>query len=198
MNHPQITTAELLAAASDVLVGVEYHRVISEIEDQWPSSNARLFEDEYGIVAIVAYDTWRDLAHGWSDAQSALTSLISKYVRRDEPKSWEGYLVLMTPSPVAPGDEPLATHIRYDTSRVRKLLVTADDVQAVGEVKRMLLPLLPLESEFEISADGSTLDALPEVLTRLGIPHESSEIVIDAFKRNQPVIPRLHEIQGSS
>src|SRR5207249_5630710 len=92
------TITDLLAAATELLVSAGYKRV-SDVE--WETlfgSNSRVFEDPYGIVAVVAYDTWGDLSSRWVDAQGALVELISKYVKGSEPKAWEGYLVLLTPS----------------------------------------------------------------------------------------------------
>src|ERR687892_417150 len=94
-----LTTPQLLAAASELLESGGYNSV--QQADGW-TPHSRVFEDPYGVVAVVAYETWTDLAETWPDDQGRLVDLISAHLRRPEPKSWEGYLVLLTPgvSPV--------------------------------------------------------------------------------------------------
>src|SRR4051794_25042329 len=118
-----LTSSQLVAAASDLLLSGGYSEVPAE--SGW-SSNSRLFEDPYGIVALVVYDTWVDLDSTWTDAQGLLVELISEHFRQPEPKSWDGYLILLTPG-IAPSDARQSiAKIRYNTSRVRKLIATGD------------------------------------------------------------------------
>ena len=73
--------------------------------------------------------------------------LVSKYTSSYDAKSWEGYLVLLTPSSVPKRGLLKLTEIRYDISRVRKLVATGDDIKTLDSVRQFLLPLLPLQVE---------------------------------------------------
>src|ERR1039458_7653169 len=127
------TSSTLLAAAAEVLQNHGYQPARPENLKDWTGSNARIFEDAYGIVAVVVHETWQDLLSHWIDAQAALVDLISARVGRSEPKSWEGYLVLLTPSVMEAGSESAAQAIRYDTSRVRKLVASGDEISHLVE-----------------------------------------------------------------
>lgn len=186
------TTTTLLAAAADVLENSGYRPVPRERIGSWPSPNARVYEDPYSIAALVAYDTWGDLAGGWLDAQGALVELISSHFTRGDAKTWEGYLVLLTPS-VVPRDAQLqVADIRTNTRHVRKLVATGGEVRSVGDVSRALLPLLPLQPETVAAPEESALDLLPELLGHRGIDRAAVQVVIDAFRSQEALVERLH------
>ena len=187
------TVTELLANATKILENHGYRRVNIDITENWQTSNVRLFEDDYGIVAVVVYDTWGDLSSNWVDAQASLVELVSKYTTRYDPKSWEGYLVLLTPSPVARQDSLELTEIRYDISRVRKLVATGDDIKTLDDVRQVLLPLLPLKVETINEVGESVLNMLPELLSKRGLPKKAVETVIDAFLERKPFVENLHK-----
>ncbi|HXR54245.1 MAG TPA: hypothetical protein VN793_04275, partial [Acidimicrobiales bacterium] len=88
-----LSKVQLLAEASEVLTAGGYRLI--ESPASWPSS-ARIFEDPYGIVALYVFDTWAQLYTEWKDAQGLLVDLISAYIDRPDPKTWEGYLTLLT------------------------------------------------------------------------------------------------------
>src|SRR5712691_8733135 len=159
-----MTVTDLLAEASRLLAENGYTEAGPTLTSSWLSSNGRIFEDAYGVVGVVAYETWNDLRSGWPDAQSSLAELISERVTRADPKSWEAYLVLLTPG--VPGDEDRLDPqmIRADTNRVRKLLATGDELQSLANVERVLLPLLPLTAEVAVADEGNLLDRLPDLL----------------------------------
>jgi len=187
------TVTELLANATRILENHGYRRVNIDITENWQTSNVRLFEDDYGIVAVVVYDTWGDLSSNWVDAQASLVELLSKYTTHYDPKSWEGYLVLLTPSPVARQNSLELTEIRYDISRVRKLVATGDDIKTLDDVRQILLPLLPLKVETINEIGESVLNILPELLSERGLPRKEVEIIIDAFLERKPIVEHLHK-----
>lgn len=152
-----LTTSQLLAAASELLDSGGYSPVPSGIG--WPSSS-RLFEDAYGIAAIVVFDTWAELVDGWSDDQGRLVEAISAHLRRPEPKSWEGYLVLLTPAVLQSAARTELASIRYDTMRVRKLVATRDELGTLDDVEQALLPLLPLKVSGQLETGAALLDRL--------------------------------------
>jgi hypothetical protein len=192
MEGIALTPTDLLAAASAGLEEGGYARVEEAKLGAWPISGARLYEDAYSIVTVIVYETWAELESGWPDAQGALVELMSAHMTSADAKSWEGYLVLLTP-----GSSPAATDgvsaIRYDTSRVRKLVATGDELKRLSDVERALLPLLPLAAAIDIKAQSSVLDLLPDLLASKGIDRVAVEVVIGAFREQQPLLERLHE-----
>jgi len=188
-----LTTSQLLAAVSELLEPGGYNPV--QPADGW-TSNSRLFEDPYGIVAVVVYETWADLAETWPDAQGHLVELISAHLRRPEPKSWEGYLVLLTPSVAPLAARSQLAEIRYDTNRVRKLVATGDDLRTLDDVEQALLPLLPLEVESQLESGPALLERLPDLLAARGIDAEAARTVVQAFIANESVLERLHEFRN--
>ena len=191
--EPALTTSQLLAAASDLLSSGGYNAV--EPVGGWPATS-RLFEDPYGIVAVVVYETWSELAGAWPDAQGRFVELISSHLDRPEPKSWEGYLVLLTPAPSPLSARPDLAQIRYDTNRVRKLVAAGDDLATLDDVETALLPLLPLKVDAQVEMGAGLIDRLPDLLARRGIDVGASRAVVEAFKANESILERLHEIQG--
>lgn len=189
---PPFTATTLVAAATDVLEGAGYQRVGPDRDGEWPGPGARVYEDLYGVVALVVYETWADLSDSWLEAQAALVELISTHFTRGDAKSWEGYLVLLTPSVVPSGARLDAIAIQRNTTHVRKLLATGDELRTIDDVANALLPLLPLEPDQTLAEPRSALDLLPGLLVRRGISEESVRVAIEAFLAQQSVIERLH------
>lgn len=186
-----LTPTDILASASEILAENGYSQVPETVRGQWPAQSARLFEDPYGIVAVVTYDTWRDLVSSWAEVQTSFVELVSKYVTSSEAKAWEGYLILLTPSILTSDGYSEAERIRYDTSRVRKILATGDELKGLADVEQVLMPLLPLR-EVALGREESSLDVLPELLSRRDIPVESARVIVRAFVEQQPLMERLH------
>lgn len=186
------TVTDLIAAASDFLEGGNYFRVSEEVIGAWPTPNARIFEDEYGIVALVVYETWSELKNGWMDAQSALVDLISAHLTRSNAKAWEGYLVILTPSVSESEDSLEMTRIQYDTGRVRKLVGTGEELRTIGDVERLLFPILSL-NRLDVKTRESVLDLLPGVLSQRGVPEEITRTAIQALNDHRPIIQSIHE-----
>jgi len=191
-NKFAVTATELLAYASKTLEEHGYRRANLDLNHNWQTVNARLFEDDYSIVAIVVYETWKDLSSNWADAQALLVELISRYITSYDAKSWEGYLVLLTPSPVGKQDRSEIIRIRYDISRVRKLIATGDDIKTLEDVKQVLLPLLPLQVETVEQVGESVLAILPNLLSKRGLPEQAIRVVVDAFLEQRPIVESLH------
>jgi hypothetical protein len=189
-----LTTSQLLAAVSERLDSGGYTRISPD--EGW-TSNVRLFEDPYAIVAVLAFETWDDLTEGWPDAQGVLVELISAHLTRPEPKSWDGYLVLLTPGvPPSTARSQLAA-IRYDTNRVRKLVAAGDELRTLDDVEQALLPLLPLEVESQVESAPALLERLPALLAERGIDVRAARAAIDAFASNESILERLHQYRSS-
>jgi hypothetical protein len=189
-----LTSSEIVAAATSALLSGGYRPVERTQLDIPVLSTARFYEDAFGIVEIVVFDTWENLKSQWPNAQASLVEVISRFVQTGEAKAWEGYLVLFTPAVLPPEQRDDAEGIRYNTSRVRKLLSTGEDLQTITDVERTLIPLLPLTSALEEQENrpDRVFDHLPETLARQGISPEVTRGLIDAFLANQPLLERLH------
>ncbi len=187
-----LTTTDILAAASEYLTDGGYRRIDSVDLGKLAKTGARLFEDAYGIVAVVVYDTWRELSESWPEAQAALVEVISQYVGQSEAKAWDGYLVLCAPGVLASEARFEPTEIRYNTSRVRKLVAAGDELRTLSDVERSLLPLLPLEADVELKDQESALEVLPELLSQRGLPQQAVRVVIQAFLEQLPILESLH------
>lgn len=190
-RQARLTLTEIISAASDTLKHAGYTRVDDANLKDWPA-NSRAFEDAYAIVALFVYETWQDLNGAWPDAQACLVDLISKTLTRAEPKAWEGYLVLLTaalPDTTAYGRR---SEIRYDTSRVRKLVATGAELRTISDVERALLPLLPVSSPTTTTVEQSVLQLLPSLLAGQKIEEGATRAVVDAFLEQEPVMDKLH------
>jgi hypothetical protein len=188
-----LTPIQLLAAVSSVLTSNGYVEVAVP---ESKTSSARIFEDAFGIVAVNVYETWGELSSKWHIAQGEFVDLISDHLRRGEPKAWEGYLVLLTPTLVGEGETLEITKVRNDTTRVRKLVASGNDLTTLDDVQTALLPLLPLPINESISADESNLLVLlPELLQASGIQPRLTEAALNAFASNDSIVERLHAVR---
>ena len=188
-----LTPTELLAASADVLGRAGYKHATASASSDWPELTSRLFEDSYGIVAVLVYETWAELADTWADAQAALVQTMSAYIRANEPKAWDGYLVLLTGGVSGDTVNSRADDIRRNTTRVRKLVGTGDEIKSISDVESVLLPLLPLDLGKTIANQPSILDLLPGILARHGVAHETTDALISAFRDQEPIMERLHQ-----
>jgi len=185
------TPTDLIAAASEALSAGGYEQIRERFSD-WDTPTSRLFEDEYNVVGIVVFDTCGELLRKWPDLQGSLVNVISRHVGLGESKSWDGYLVLMTPG-LAPSEDAEIEAVRYNTTRLRKLVATGDDLRSPTDVERVLRPLLPLRQEGATLAEKSALDLLPKLLVNQGISTETTQLLIDAFREQSPLLERLHQ-----
>ncbi len=191
----KLTVTQLLAAASNVLTTNGYAEAATTQGPVGPTRLSRVFEDAYGIVAVHGFDTWRQLAEQWHLAQGQLVDLISTHLRAPEPKAWEGYLVLLTPGSLPAGDSVMLNDIRNDTTRVRKLVVTGDELSTLDDVRGALLPLLPLSIEGPQASPVGLLELLPDLLEESGVSGAVTEVVVSAFVANESMLEQLHEFR---
>lgn len=154
--------------------------------------NGRLFEDSYGIVAVLVYETWDELATSWQNAQGALVELLSNTVPNAEPKAWEGYLALLTPGTPPPRAATKPHEIRLDIVRLRKFVAVGEELASLGGVRAALLPLLSLESTAGVDSGESVLELLPSMFASRGIDEEATRQLVDSFRRNEPLLESLH------
>ena len=188
-----VSLTAIVAQAAETLEGAGFKTVDPSATDAWRASATKVYEDAYSIVCIAAYETWADLASRWIEDQSTVVDLISKHFVRTEAKAWDGYLVLLTPSAVPRSDRSTAISIQRDTLHLRKLVADGGELRALGSVRRMLLPLLPIEEDFSLEP-RNVLDALVPLLTRHGVDEESVRVAIEAFRDQRSMITDLHTL----
>ena len=186
-----VTASSILAAATSMLTRNGYQQVATRFRG-FEGSTARIFEDEFAIVGLVVFETVSELLRSWTDLQGSLVQVISQYVGIDESKAWDGYLVLLSPSTSTVDGDQLEA-IRYDTTRVRKIVSTGREMNSTQDVERVLSGLVPLTTTGARSGMASSaLDVLPAILENKGIPAGATKLVIDAFRDHAPMLEHLH------
>jgi hypothetical protein len=191
-----LTTTALLAAAQHALLEADY-KILEDLNavKSSPADRARLFQNRYSVVMLATFETWENLVNTWPDYQSITVEAMSQFLRQGEAKAADGYLVLLTPSPVPAGQISEANQIRSDTSRLRKLLGTAEELRTISDVRKVLASLLPLSIRAGDGLEEGGLDALPRILQEHGVEAAATKIAVDAFKANAPIMPRLHDFR---
>jgi hypothetical protein len=119
---------------------------------------------------------------------------MSSRLGRPEPKSWEGYLVLLTVGDAPEAERRDVVDLRYNTNRLRKLVATGQELDTVDDVQTALLPLLPLNIEPPSTSGAGLLARLPELLEEEGIKPIVTEAAVKSFLRNESIMERLHEM----
>jgi len=82
-------------------------------------------------------------------------------------------------------------------TRVRKLVATGDDLVELGDVRRALLPLLPLDTTLGSSGSESAIDLIPELLAAKGTPERIGRALVDAFRQQDPLVEALDAARRS-
>jgi len=185
-----MTTTDLIAASTSVLEGGGY-QPIREGFPEWNTTSTRLFEDKYSVVGIAVFKTTAELLQSWADLQGALVEVISRHVGRTENKAWDGYLVLLTTA-IAPASDANIEAIRSDTTRLRKLVATGEDLRTPGDVERQLRSLLPLRDPPGSIGQGTALDLLPELLAEQHIRQATTKVLVQSFIAQEPLMEALH------
>lgn len=162
-----------------------------EIPNEWHEKerSAFVFEDEYSIVGVVLYANCDELIEEWANDQGALSGKISEYVGRGEAKSSDGYLVLLTSGLPEENQREALTRIRYDTSRLRKLVATGEDLSALSDIENILQPVLPLQVSSGDGVSSSGLDKLPDLLD---LPEKPTKKLVDAYWDQASLLEALH------
>ncbi len=186
-----ITPTNLIAASSSVLEAGGYQRIPNRFPE-WDTASTRLFEDKYNVVGIAVFTSSAELLASWADLQGSLVEVISRHVGRTESKAWDGYLVLLTTG-IAPSSDADIEELRRDTTRLRKLVATGDDLAAAGDVERLLRSLLPLRSSAGLVGQSTTLDMLAEILAEQGIKRETTAALVKSYVEQEPLMDALHQ-----
>jgi hypothetical protein len=190
-----LTPTDLIAASSNVLETGGYQPIRRGFPE-WSTTTTRLFEDKYNVVGVAVFTTCAELLRSWADLQGSLVGVISQQVGHAENKAWDGYLVLLTAGMAPSGDSDI-DDIRHDTTRLRKLVATGEDLNAPGDVERLLRTLLPLRTEQSSISQGSAFDLLPDLLAEHGIHRDTTTVLVKSFSDQKPLMEALHRNRGS-
>jgi hypothetical protein len=185
-----MTATDLVAASSSVLEAGGYQPIRKGFP-KWDTPSTRLFEDKYNVVGIAVFTTSTELLSSWADLQGALVDVISRHVGRTESKAWDGYLVLLTTG-MAPSMDADIEGLRYDTTHLRKLVATGEDLSAPSDVERLLRPLLPLRTAQGSIGLSTALDLLPALLAEQGIDQKTTDVLVKSFIEKEPLMDELH------
>jgi hypothetical protein len=101
----------------------------------------------------------------------------------------------LTPG-LAPSETEAIEAVRYNTTRLRKLVGTGDELKLPTDVERVLRPLLPLRRERANLGQESALDLLPRLLAAANISEEVTRLLVDAFQQQSPLLEQLHQHRG--
>jgi hypothetical protein len=112
-------------------------------------------------------------------------------VGQTENKVWDGYLVLLTTA-IAPASDANIEDVRSDTTRLRKLVATGEDLAAPSDVERLLRSLLPLRDPQGSIGQGTALDLLPALLEEQGIDESTTRVLVKSFIEQEPLMEALH------
>lgn len=190
-----MTATDLIAASTSVLEAGGYQAIRTAFPE-WNTTSTRLFEDKYNVVGIAVFTTSSELLASWADMQGALVDVISRHVGQTESKAWDGYLVLLTTG-IAPSSDAEIEELRYDTTRLRKLVATGEDLSTAGDVERLLRPLLPLRTAQGSIGQGTALELLPGLLAEQGINEKMTEVLVKSFIEQEPLMDALHRTRGT-
>ena len=188
------TVTSLLAVAAELLEGASFKSVAPSETGNWRATATRVYEDPYCIVCVAVYETWGELSLRWVEDQAKLVDLISEHFGRNDAKAWDGYLVLLTPSVVPTHERLRAISIQRNTLHVRKLFADGDQLRSTNDVRRVLLPLLPLEEHYGHEESPNVLGTLPALLSKRGVEEEAVHVAIAAFREQRPIVADVHEL----
>lgn len=184
-----LTATEVVGAAGERLMRAGF-----QIGPELPlgvGERLRCFEDDVSIVGVAQFRSWTALRTNWIDAQSVLVDLLTERLDRSDPKAWEGYLVLLTlDRAVNPAE---VDEIRRDTTRLRKIVATGEDLTSISQVDDALLPVLPLSGGVLRHDAGGILGRLPGLLAEKGIDEALTLRVVGAFDSDRPLMEAVAE-----
>ena len=185
-----MTVTDLISVSSSILETSGYQSVHTRFSE-WNTTTTRLFENKYNVVGLAVFEATNELLRSWADLQGSLVEVISRYVGLSEGKAWDGYLVLLTTG-IAPSSDTDIEGLRYDTTRLRKLVATGEELASAGDVERVLRPLLPLQTPVGFIKEETALDLLPALLAERGVKTEFTEMLIKSFIGQEPLMDVIH------
>ncbi|WP_415976623.1 hypothetical protein [Rhodococcus sp. 077-4] len=198
MTDEVVTNDLVLAEVIRLLAESNIIRVDRRRHPSWPI-DSMAFEDEYSVIAVWTFGSVEDLVAGWGAAQDHVVDFLGANVIATDPKSWDGYLILVAMDGVPATLVAELNNVRSDTRRVRKLVLTADDLptrvsdplELAPAVRRTLAPILDLDLD---TTPGRT-DPLLSLRGRLAGTHNHSahlDVLIAAYEAGESPLEALH------
>lgn len=199
MTDAVVTNELLLPEIARLLAESEIVRVNSARLQSWPTGSMA-FEDEYSVIAVWTFESVEELVGGWGAAQDHVVDFLGENVVSTDPKSWDGYLVLVAMDGVPERLVADLSAIRSDTRRVRKLVLTADDLpsrvfdplELAPQVRRTLAPILDLDLD-TTPERSDPLSTLPARVSGALNSDAHLDVVIAAYKAGESPLEALHE-----
>ncbi len=193
MNGEILSETQLLAAAGELLKQGGYREVSSERLESLKSDKARVYEDQYAIVCLVVFPSWTDLRSRWTNVQADFVELLSKYLLRADAKTWDAYLVLLTPA-TALEQWQEAQEIRQDTTRVRKLVGTGEDLRSLGDVATLVSSLLPIGTAEVVTDKTETIWSLVyQSLEKKGVHRDAIQSLVKSYEEQRNIMEALKD-----
>lgn len=186
-----LTKNEMLVSATKQLESAGYSRIDSSLK--WSSPEGRAFEDIYGVVGLFVFETWSELKNQWSKAQGLLVELISNHLSRTNPKTWDGYLILLTPGEPPNSERYLVEELRYDTNRARKIVGTGPIIRDISDLSLILTPLFPFEADTLDMISSDPLQELPAILKDFGLEPIVIRGLIQAYQDGTPLMNPIYK-----
>ncbi|MFK4296642.1 hypothetical protein ABH924_001787 [Arthrobacter sp. GAS37] len=199
MTQTVVSNDLLLSELARLFAESDIRQIDRSLYESWPS-HAMAFEDEYAVIAVWPFDSVDALVNGWGAAQDHVVRLLGTSVVNTDPKSWDGYLVLAAVDGVPEGLAAELSNIRSDTRRVRKLVVTADDLpsrvsdplEVTPHIRRALAPILDLDVNSGLGR-SDPLDSLPTRLSASLVAAEHLLAVVAAYEAGGSLLDELHD-----
>jgi hypothetical protein len=191
MTDETLSETQLTIAVRELLIQGGYSEVSAERIELLKSDRARVYEDVYAIVSVVVFPTWTELATKWAEVQADFVGLLSKYLGRADAKAWDAYLVLLTPANALEQWHE-AEEIRRDTTRVRKLVGTGEDLRSLGDVATLVSSLLPIDSPNAVTAKAQTVWSLVyQSLERKSVQQDAVQALVKAYEDQRNTMEAL-------
>jgi hypothetical protein len=193
MNGEILSETQLLAAAGELLKQGGYREVSSERLESLRSDKARVYEDQYAIVCLVVFPSWTELRSRWTNVQADFVELLSKYLLRADAKTWDAYLVLLTPA-TALEQWQEAQEIRQDTTRVRKLVGTGEDLRSLGDIATLVSSLLPIGTAEAVTDKTETIWSLVyQSLEKKGVHRDAIQSLVKSYEEQRNIMEALKD-----
>jgi hypothetical protein len=194
MSDEALSETQLLIAAGELLKQRGYKEVGVDRLGSLSPTAARVYEDPYAIVCLVVFPTWRELASTWTEIQADFVELLSKYLLRADAKTWDAYLVLLTPG-LAAEQWNQAQDIRHDTTRVRKLVGTGEDLRSLADVETLVSSLLPITSAQGVSDQTQAVwSLLFQSLEKKGVRRDAVQALLTAYEQQRNLMEALRNL----
>lgn len=199
MIESVLSSSEIAKESGALILASGATRISRDRYPAWPPG-AVAYEDKYSLVAVWPFETYPELLDSWLQAQQHVLDLIGQAFAVDEPKSWDGYLILVTSAQGPEEDSASVASIRSDTRRLRKIVVTQSDLPQIAHdaislrssLRSLLAPVLALSFDDK----AQRVDPFSGLAERLSLDEMAGAnlvAVLEAYREGRPVMQALHD-----